>query len=92
MASTQDLATYRYELSNHLGNTLTTFTGRKLGQGTIGNEVSHYEPEIVSLGDYDPFGVELYGRSYNNAAIMELLATDMGLMLRNSTKVASGAL
>jgi RHS repeat-associated protein len=68
MASTQDLATYRYELSNHLGNTLTTFTGRKLGQGTIGSEVSHYEPEIVSLGDYDPFGVELYGRSYNNVA------------------------
>jgi RHS repeat-associated protein len=68
MASTQDLATYRYELSNHLGNTLTTFTGRKLDQGNIGSEVSHYEPEIVSLGDYDPFGVELYGRSYNNAA------------------------
>jgi hypothetical protein len=66
--STQDLSTYRYELSNHLGNTLTTFTGRKLGQGMIGSEVSHYEPEIVSLGDYDPFGVELYGRSYNNAA------------------------
>jgi len=38
----------QYELSNHLGNVLTTFTGRKLGVSGDGEYLTHYQPEIAT--------------------------------------------
>jgi RHS repeat-associated protein len=56
-----------YELSNHLGNVLTTVTGRKKGIDTnIDGTVDHYEPEVVQASDYYPFGSEMPGRTYRN--------------------------
>ena len=68
--------TKHYEMSNHLGNVLTTITDRRLGIGTT--MAGAYEPEIVNAQDYYPFGLEqlgeqiegnpIAGRTYKNPA------------------------
>jgi hypothetical protein len=58
----------RYELSNHLGNVLTTITGRRLGIAGDGNIWDHYNAERIQSTDYYAYGLELPGRSYNNTA------------------------
>ena len=52
----------QYELTNHLGNVLTTISDRKLknSSGTIA-----YSAEIISAQDYYPFGMIMPGRNYN---------------------------
>lgn len=64
--SIQDAYRYRtqkyYELSNHLGNVLTTISDRKLGYNTSGSSAEWYEPEILTATDYDPFGMQLDDR------------------------------
>ena len=64
------LTAKHYELSNHLGNVLTTVTGRKLGMSET-NTVDYYEPEVVQASDYYAFGLEMPGRKYNNPAFSE---------------------
>src|SRR5690606_21753193 len=64
----KDLTTTRYEITNHLGNVLSTVSGRKLGQGQNG-EVDHYLPEVVTASDYYPFGQQMPGRSYQNTVL-----------------------
>jgi len=59
------------QLSNHLGNVLATITDRKLNQfvsssGMAG--ISYFEPDIVSLTDYYPFGSEMKGRAYSSGS------------------------
>ena len=64
----KDLTTTHYEISNHLGNVLTTVTGRKLGQ--VQNDVlDHYLPEVVTATDYYAFGAQMPGRSYENTTL-----------------------
>jgi RHS repeat-associated protein len=54
-----------YELSNHLGNVLTTVTDRKRARiGFVavpvigfGIAVTHYQPEVTSISGYYPFGM-----------------------------------
>jgi hypothetical protein len=58
--------TKRYELSNHLGNVLTTITGRRMGIGDV--IVEYYQPERIQATDYYTYGLELPGRSYTNTA------------------------
>jgi RHS repeat-associated protein len=53
-----------YELTNHLGNVLTTISDRKIGHGT-GGEYDYYTPDIVSATDYYPFGSEMPNRTYS---------------------------
>ena len=56
-----------YELSNHLGNVLTTVTGRKLGiDENMDNIVDYYKQEVIQASDYYPFGSEMPGRTYRN--------------------------
>ena len=52
----------QYELTNHLGNVLTTISDRKLknSSGTIA-----YSAEIISAQDYYPFGMIMPGRTFN---------------------------
>lgn len=52
----------QYELSNHLGNVLSTVSDNKL-LTYQGDGVSLYKPEILSYSDYYPFGWALPGRS-----------------------------
>jgi RHS repeat-associated protein len=49
----------QYELTNHLGNVLTTISDKKNGisSGGIGAAIDYYEPDIVSASDYYPFGM-----------------------------------
>ncbi|MBL7883998.1 MAG: hypothetical protein JNL69_08000, partial [Bacteroidia bacterium] len=48
----------RYELSNHLGNVMSTITDRKIAVDTVGNDtISFYIADIMSQYDYYPFGV-----------------------------------
>jgi RHS repeat-associated protein len=53
-----------YELTNHLGNVLTTISDRKIGHGT-GTEYDYYTPDIISATDYYPFGSEMPNRTYS---------------------------
>ncbi|MGN6419487.1 MAG: RHS repeat-associated core domain-containing protein [Pseudobacter sp.] len=45
-----------YELSNHLGNVLTTITDRKFGVSSNGSLIDYYEPVMLSGTDYYAFG------------------------------------
>ncbi len=74
-----------YELSNHLGNVLSTFTGRKLGVEE-NNTIAHYSPEILSATDYFPFGQSNEGRSYRN----DLLSSDYRFGFNGKEKDENG--
>ena len=54
-----------YELTNHLGNVLTTVKDWKVGiTGTNPNYYEGYKAEISSSTDYLPFGQQMPSRSY----------------------------
>jgi RHS repeat-associated protein len=61
------LGTKTYELSNHLGNVLTTISDRRLAvpDGTDPTLCDHYLPQVTSTSDYFPFGSLLPGRTSN---------------------------
>lgn len=53
----------QYELSNHLGNVLTTITDQKYRVST--NTADYmYQPVVTSATDYFPFGMQIPGRTY----------------------------
>ncbi|MBA2746028.1 MAG: hypothetical protein H0U44_07385, partial [Flavisolibacter sp.] len=54
-----------YELSNHLGNVLSTISDKKIGVVTNG-QVNHYIAAVLSQNDYYPGGMDMPGRSYSN--------------------------
>ncbi len=52
-----------FELSNHLGNVLSTVSDRKLGvEGTTTGIVDYYTADVKSSQDYYPFGMLMPGR------------------------------
>lgn len=51
-----------FELSNHLGNVLTTISDKKFGVSLDGALVDHFVPQIISANDYYPFGSQMPGR------------------------------
>jgi RHS repeat-associated protein len=56
-----------YELSNHLGNVLTTISDRRIGvAGSNPALIDHYTAVILSSQDYYAFGWEMPGRKYNS--------------------------
>jgi len=62
----RSLGLKRYEVSNHLGNVLTTFTDRKK-QVQSGSSVTGYETYIASSQDYYPFGMIMNERNWNTS-------------------------
>lgn len=52
-----------FELSNNLGNVLSTVTDRKKGVSADGNDVAYYNADVASAQDYYPFGMIQPGRS-----------------------------
>jgi RHS repeat-associated protein len=54
-----------YELTNHLGNVLTTVSDRKIGH-VNGSSYDYYDAEVVSATDYYPFGMEMVGRTFSS--------------------------
>jgi RHS repeat-associated protein len=55
-----------FELSNHLGNVITTISDRKLMVEDAQNLgfVHHYKPEILSIGEQYAFGISMPGRTF----------------------------
>jgi RHS repeat-associated protein len=52
-----------YELSNHLGNVLTTVTDKKFGVDDNSNNIAdYYTADITTAQDYYPFGMLMPGR------------------------------
>ena len=51
----------QYELSNHLGNVLTTVNDKKLPHSS-GTSVDYFLGDILSEQDYTPFGMLMVGR------------------------------
>ncbi|MCB9033006.1 MAG: hypothetical protein H6553_04135 [Chitinophagales bacterium] len=49
----------QYELSNHLGNVMTTLSDVKYYEG------NSYKSHILTTQDYYPFGMQLVGRTYD---------------------------
>ncbi|MBS1635845.1 MAG: RHS repeat-associated core domain-containing protein [Bacteroidetes bacterium] len=71
--TSRTLGDKRYELSNHLGNVLTTISDRHLGIDALNNAtgatgadglVDNYMPEILSSKDYYAFGAPLDSWGY----------------------------
>ena len=54
-----------YELSNHLGNVLTTISDKKAGHNNGAGVVDYYLAEVLTATDYYPFGMIMPGRSYS---------------------------
>jgi RHS repeat-associated protein len=54
-----------YELTNHLGNVLATFTARKLPLAANG-VFTGFSPHVTSLTDYYAFGSGMEGRTVTN--------------------------
>ncbi len=57
-----------YELSNHLGNVLSTISDKKIGNDSSG-VVNYYIAEVLSQNDYYPFGMQIPGRSYSASSL-----------------------
>jgi hypothetical protein len=72
-----------YELSNQLGNVLVTVTDRKIGVSSYSDSslIDHYEPDIVSVQDYYPFGMLQPGRSYLSTTEISI---DMDLTVKRT--------
>ncbi|MEQ1676014.1 MAG: DUF6443 domain-containing protein, partial [Chitinophagaceae bacterium] len=54
-----------YELSNHLGNVLTTISDKKVGHNNGAGVVDYYLAEVLTANDYYPFGMMMPGRSFS---------------------------
>ncbi len=55
----------KHELSNHLGNVLATITDRKVPDIDISTSTyNYYNPQITSITDYYPFGMQIEERSW----------------------------
>jgi RHS repeat-associated protein len=61
LSVTRELGLRHYELSNHLGNVLSTVSDRRLAVAS-GSLVAYYRAEEKSYADYDPYGMLLPGR------------------------------
>jgi len=57
-----------YELTNHLGNVLSTVSDRKVPveSTTTSGELDYYTADISTISDYYPFGSVMPGRSYSS--------------------------
>jgi YD repeat-containing protein len=60
-----------YELSNHLGNILTTITDKKIAVPSTTNSslIDHFTADIATAQDYYPFGMLMPGRTYPGSPI-----------------------
>ncbi len=57
-----------FELSNHLGNVLTTISDKSINKTDISGNLIGFTADIVSAGDYYPFGMQMPGRQFSSNA------------------------
>ena len=53
-----------FELTNHLGNVLSTISDKRYGVSTDDSTVVYFNPDVVGANDYYPFGMLEPGRQY----------------------------
>jgi RHS repeat-associated protein len=53
-----------FELTNHLGNVLSTISDKRYGVTGDDSTVAYYNSDVVSANDYYPGGMEMPGRTY----------------------------
>ena len=60
-------ANKQFELSDHLGNVLTTVNDKKLQVVDVNNitQISHFKTDILTANNYYPFGMQMENRNYN---------------------------
>jgi len=58
-----------FELTNHLGNVLSTISDKRYGVSTDDSTVVYFNPDVVSANDYYPFGMLEPGRQYAQGAL-----------------------
>jgi len=58
-----------FELSNHLGNVLSTVTDKRVGTRSTSDttRISFYNANVVSASDYYPGGMQMPGRTYTSS-------------------------
>ena len=59
---------HNYELSNHLGNVLTTISDKKFGVPSAGNSslIDYYTADVTNATSYYPFGSIMPARTWSN--------------------------
>jgi RHS repeat-associated protein len=72
LVNSQGLVTFTrgnkfFELSNHLGNVLATISDKKIPVSGNGTTVAYYTADVVTAGDYYPFGMVMPGRKFAEA-------------------------
>ncbi|MDC0201916.1 hypothetical protein OAJ56_01595, partial [Flavobacteriales bacterium] len=55
----------QFELSNHLGNVLTTVSDKKLQVVDDNNVFTHFKADVLTANDYYPFGMQMDNRNYS---------------------------
>jgi RHS repeat-associated protein len=50
-----------FEITNHLGNVITTVSDHMLGEGTTA--LTYYQAQVKTYADYYPFGMEMQNRT-----------------------------
>ena len=55
-------------LTNHLGNVLSTISDRKRAVAGAGGLIASWQPELMSCTDYYPFGMQMEGRGFASNA------------------------
>jgi RHS repeat-associated protein len=58
-----------YELTNHLGNVLSSISDKKIGVSSNSSTVDYYAAEVLSQNDYYPFGMGMPGRKFSNGLL-----------------------
>jgi RHS repeat-associated protein len=53
-----------FELTNHLGNVLTTISDKRFGISFNDSTVDHFDPQVMNAQDYYPFGMLQPERQY----------------------------
>jgi RHS repeat-associated protein len=82
-----------YELSNHLGNVLSTISDQKVGVAAVGNSslIGYYKAVVQTANDYYPFGMMMPGRNYNAAGSKDYTYGFNGKMNDNDVKGIEGS-
>jgi hypothetical protein len=58
-----------YELTNHLGNVLSSISDKKIGVSSNSSTVDYDAAEVLSQNDYYPFGMGMPGRKFSNGLL-----------------------
>src|SRR6185437_2959395 len=57
-----------YELTNHLGNVLSTITDKKIAVSSGGSSlIDHFTADVATAQDYYPFGMLMPGRTFTES-------------------------